>query len=63
MYVLQNYNELVDEADIKVIKANSQRLSLNTDISTELSKRNGAKLRESFFPTAASHSRPRQAGD
>ena len=29
---------------------------------TGLSKRNGAKLRESFCPTAASHSWPRQAG-
>ena len=29
---------------------------------TGLSKRNGAKLRESFCPPAASHSRPRQAG-
>ena len=29
---------------------------------TGLSKRNGAKLRESFCPAAASHSRPRQAG-
>ena len=28
---------------------------------TGLSKRNGAKLRESFCPAAASHSRPRQA--
>ena len=29
---------------------------------TGLSKRNGANLRESFCPAAASHSRPRQAG-
>ena len=29
---------------------------------TGLSKRNGAKLRESFCPAAASHSRPGQAG-
>ena len=29
---------------------------------TGLSKRNGAKLRESFCPAAASHSRLRQAG-
>ena len=29
---------------------------------TGLSKRNGAKLRESFCPAAASHSRPCQAG-
>ena len=29
--------------------------------STGLRKRNGAKLRESFCPAAASHSRPRQA--
>ena len=32
------------------------------DICTGLSKRNGAKLRESFCLAAASHSRPRQAG-
>ena len=30
--------------------------------STGLSKRNGAKLRDSFCPPAASHSRPRRAG-
>ena len=29
---------------------------------TGLSKRKGTKLRESFCPAAASHSRPRQAG-
>ena len=32
-------------------------------VCTGLSKRNGAKLRESFCPAAASHSRPRQAVD
>ena len=32
------------------------------DRHTWLSKRNGAKLRESFCPAAASHSRPCQAG-
>ena len=33
-----------------------------SDICIGLSKRNGAKLRESFCPAAASHSRPRQSG-
>ena len=32
------------------------------ETTTGLSKRNGAKLRESFCPAAASHSQPRQAG-
>ena len=40
-----------------------KRLSLYLIIlCTGLSKINGAKLRESFCPAAASHSRPRQAG-
>ena len=33
-----------------------------TLVYTGLSKINGAKLRESFCPAPASHSRPRQAG-
>ena len=41
--------------------ARSGDSGLGTD-STGLSKRKGAKLRESFCPAAASHSRPRQAG-
>ena len=39
-----------------------QILGEKEDVHTGLSKRNGAKLRESFCPAAASHSRPRQAG-
>ena len=35
---------------------------VSPDLCTGLSKRNGAKLRESFCPAAANHSRPRQAG-
>ena len=41
---------------------NKSTTSLTTQRYTGLSKRNGAQLRESFCPAAASHSRPCQAG-
>ena len=61
MYVLQNYNELVDEADIKVIKANSQRLSLNTDIKF-VSKVRGqlCDSRKSYIASVTIHPEGRQ---
>ena len=40
---------------------NYEVLQKGAETITGLSKRNGAKLRESFCPAAASHSQPRQA--